>query len=648
MDLFGILAMVGGLALFLYGMQVMGDGLKKTSGGRLETILETLTSNKWKGALLGCLVTAVIQSSSATTVMVVGLVNSGIMKLTQAVGVILGANAGTTITSWILSLTGIESGNFFMQLLKPANFSPVIGIIGIAMIMAGKSEKRRNVGTIMIGFAVLMYGMEAMSAAVEPLADNEKFTGILTMFENPILGMLAGLVLTAIIQSSSASIGILQAISMSGTLTIGAAIPILMGENIGTAVTAMISSVGASKNARRAALMHLYFCILKTSFFMVLFYVINSVVHFPFMTQMANPFIIAVIHSVFNVTAVLIMLPMSDILVKLATRTIPITEDESSTPDEERPLQILDARFLASPSFALEQARTAVCDMAQYAKESLYTAMDLVGGEYVEEKAARVEKLERLVDSYEDQLGTYLVKLSGKTLSTKDSHTLSTLLHCITDFERISDHALNIQQSAREMEKKSLRFSAKAQEELVIFSAAVRNIMNTTVLVFQNEDLSLAQTVEPLEEVIDGLNMEIKRRHIRRLRRGKCTIELGLLLSDITTAYERVADHCSNIAVCLLQVNEDGFDTHEYLERVRETDNAVFQAQVARFEEKYALPKMKKEELEAMPTLVETDKVMTPVPLSALRGEPEKDKAQRKPKKAEKKKEKKEKKQAKE
>ncbi|MDO4283740.1 MAG: Na/Pi cotransporter family protein [Eubacteriales bacterium] len=638
MDLFGILAMVGGLALFLYGMQVMGDGLKKTSGGRLETILETLTSNRWKGALLGCAVTAVIQSSSATTVMVVGLVNSGIMKLSQAVGVILGANVGTTVTSWLLSLTGIESENWVIQLFKPSSFSPVIGIIGIGMLMMAKSEKKRDIGTIMVGFAVLMYGMEAMSAAVEPLAGNEKFTSILTMFSHPILGMLAGLVLTAIIQSSSASIGILQAISMSGTLTIGTAIPILMGENIGTAVTAILSSIGASKNARRAALMHLYFCIIKTTFFMVLFYAVNAIVHFPFMTQIATPFIIAIIHSVFNVAAVMIMLPVSDVLVKLALRTLPVTPDETEGTDEEKPLQILDPRFLSSPSFALEQCKTAAGDMAQYAKESLYIAMDLVL-DYVPEKAKRVDKLERLVDMYEDQLGSYLVKLSGRTLSNKDSHTLSTLLHCISDFERISDHALNIMQSAEELANKPQQFSAKAREELVVFSAAVKNIMNTAVLVFQNDDLELAQTVEPLEEVIDGLNMEIKRRHIRRLRKGKCTIELGFTFSDITTSYERVADHCSNIAVCLLQVNEDGFDTHEYLERVRDIDNPAFQAQVARFEKKYALPKMKKEDVEALPTVADLgDKVMQPVKLSVLEQESRKKKAGKKEAKDKKKK----------
>ena len=588
MDIFGILAMVGGLALFLYGMQVLGDGLKRTSGGRLEEILESLTSNKWKGALLGCVVTAVIQSSSATTVMVVGLVNSGIMKLTQAAGVILGANVGTTVTSWMLSLTGIESSNVFVQLLKPANFSPIVGIIGVIMLMTAKNDKKKDIGTILIGFAVLMFGMETMSSAVEPLAGNEKFTGILTMFSNPILGMLAGLVLTAVIQSSSASIGILQALSMSGTLTIGSAIPILMGENIGTAITAILSSI-------LAAISCPIFLWVGTAFA-------------PFMTELANPFIIAMIHSIFNLSAVIIMLPISEVLVKLAMKTIPVTPDELEDVPVEKSIQILDERFLASPHFALEQCKTAAGDMAEYAREALLLGMGLVT-EFHPEQAKRVENLENLVDSYEDQLGTYLVKLSSRNLSTRDSHTLSTLLHCIGDFERICDHAINLVGYAQEMAEKDLHFSAKAEEELKVFTAAVQDIMNRAVTVFKNDDLKLAKSVEPLEEVIDGLNMEIKRRHIRRLRKGKCTIELGLTLSDITTCYERVADHCSNIAVCLLQVNEDGFDTHGYLEMVRDTDNPEFRAEVAEFEHKYELPRMKKDEIDSLPTIAleETD-----------------------------------------
>ena len=386
---------------------------------------------------------------------------SPLPEVTQAAGVILGANVGTTVTSWMLSLTGIESSNVFVQLLKPANFSPIVGIIGVIMLMTAKNDKKKDIGTILIGFAVLMFGMETMSSAVEPLAGNEKFTGILTMFSNPILGMLAGLVLTAVIQSSSASIGILQALSMSGTLTIGSAIPILMGENIGTAITAILSSMGASKNAKRAALMHLYFCILKTSFFMVLFYLIDAIVHFSFMTELANPFIIAMIHSIFNLSAVIIMLPISEVLVKLAMKTIPVTPDELEDVPVEKSIQILDERFLASPHFALEQCKTAAGDMAEYAREALLLGMGLVT-EFHPEQAKQVENLENLVDSYEDQLGTYLVKLSSRNLSTRDSHTLSTLLHCIGDFERICDHAINLVGYAQEMAEKDLHFSAKA------------------------------------------------------------------------------------------------------------------------------------------------------------------------------------------
>ena len=596
MDIFGILAMVGGLALFLYGMQVLGDGLKRTSGGRLEEILESLTSNKWKGALLGCIVTAVIQSSSATTVMVVGLVNSGIMKLTQAAGVILGANVGTTVTSWMLSLTGIESSNVFVQLLKPANFSPIVGIIGVIMLMTAKNDKKKDIGTILIGFAVLMFGMETMSSAVEPLAGNEKFTGILTMFSNPILGMLAGLVLTAVIQSSSASIGILQALSMSGTLTIGSAIPILMGENIGTAITAILSSMGASKNAKRAALMHLYFCILKTSFFMVLFYLIDAIVHFPFMTELANPFIIAMIHSIFNLSAVIIMLPISEVLVKLAMKTIPVTPDELEDVPVEKSIQILDERFLASPHFALEQCKTAAGDMAEYAREALLLGMGLVT-EFHPEQAKRVENLENLVDSYEDQLGTYLVKLSSRSLNEDDSKTLSILLHSIGDFERISDHAVNISDAAKEIFEKNMKFSEAAEEEIRVYIKALKDIINLANDAFVKEDIQMALKVEPMEEVIDSLNIEVKKRHINRLRKGVCTIELGFVFSDITTNFERISDHCSNVAVSIVQTKNDAaFESHIYLDQLK-AENEVFKEKFEKYKDRYVLPHFDYEDL---------------------------------------------------
>ena len=590
MDFFGLLTMIGGLALFLYGMEVMGDGLSKASGGKLEHILEKLTSNKIKAVLLGAGVTAVIQSSSATTVMVVGFVNSGIMKLTQAIGIIMGANIGTTVTSWILSLSGIESNSFFIQLLKPTSFSPVLAVIGVAFLMFSKKDKLKDAGTIMVGFAVLMFGMDTMSSAVKPLADVPEFTNILTAFSNPLLGLLAGTVLTAVIQSSSASVGILQALCATGSVTYGAAIPIIMGQNIGTCVTAMLSGIGASKNARRAALVHLYFNIIGTAIFMVGFYAIHAVVPFAFMNDAANAAGIAVVHTAFNVFATALLLPFSSWLEKLACLTI---KDDADTLQEQKKesetIQILDSRFLSTPGFALEQCRTAAIDMASYSKEALFLSMELFK-KYSKSAAERVMEIEDKVDRYEDELGTYLVKLSSKNLSGKDSHTLSFLLHNIGDFERISDHAVNIKQAAEEMKEKNLSFSNKASAELDVFTEAVKDIVNTSFLVFQEEDAVLAKKIEPLEEVIDYLNVELKKRHIRRLRKGKCTIEMGFILSDITTSYERVADHCSNIAVSLLEINEDEFDTHEYLETLKTTENDEFKEDVERFEKRYVLP----------------------------------------------------------
>ena len=448
MDFFGVLTMLGGLALFLYGMETMGNGLEKLSGGRLERILEKLTSNPIKAVLLGAGVTAIIQSSSATTVMVVGFVNSGIMKLTQAVGIIMGANIGTTVTSWLLSLTGIESGNFFVQLLKPTSFSPVLALIGVCFIMFSKKEKKKDAGTIMVGFAILMTGMETMSGAVKPLANVPEFTGILTMFSNPVLGMIAGAVLTAIIQSSSASVGILQALCATGAVNFSTALPIIMGQNIGTCVTAMLSGIGASKNAKRAALVHLYFNIIGTVIFMIVFYTINAVVHFSFLDTAASAMGIAVIHSSFNIAATIMLLPFGNGLVKLACLTIPEEKKEAPAQNQEKDaFRLLDQRFLDTPAFAVEQCRQTTIQMAKLARECFFTAVDLLHG-YDDEKAARVEALENLVDRYEDELGTYMVKLGGKNLSKSDSHTVSLLLHCIGDFERISDHGMNLKDSA--------------------------------------------------------------------------------------------------------------------------------------------------------------------------------------------------------
>ena len=589
MDIFSVLTMVGGLALFLYGMQVMGDGLAKVSGGKLERILENLTSNPIKAVLLGAGVTAVIQSSSATTVMVVGFVNSGIMKLNQAVGIIMGANIGTTVTSWILSLSGLQGDNVFVKLCKPSSFSPLLAVIGVIFLLFIKDEKKKDIGAIMVGFAVLMFGMETMSDAVKPLANVPEFTGILTAFSNPVLGMIAGAVLTAIIQSSSASVGILQALCVTGAVSYGVAIPIIMGQNIGTCVTALLSSIGATKNAKRAAMVHLYFNIIGTVVFMVLFYTVNAVVGFSFLGTATNSAGIAVIHSLFNVFATMLLLPFGKGLEKLACLTIRDDVQPAEVEEERKELQLLDSRFLEKPAFAMEQSVHVANKMAEESKRTLFTAMDLLWN-YTEDGAKKVGELENLVDQYEDELGTYLVKLSRQNLSVHDSHTLSIVLHCIGDFERISDHAINIMEAAQEMHDKKLIFSPKAEEELKVFSRAVQDIVEKAYAVFRDQDEKLAQKVEPLEAVVDELNQEVKKRHIRRLREGKCTIELGFILSDITTSLERVADHCSNIAVCVTQVREDTYDTHGYLNSVKNEDSEIFRGLVLEEEEKYFLP----------------------------------------------------------
>ena len=586
MDFFSILTLLGGLAMFLYGMQVMGDGLAKVSGGKLERILENLTSSPIKAVLLGAAVTAVIQSSSATTVMVVGFVNSGIMRLSQAVGVIMGANIGTTATSWILSLAGIESENFFIRLLKPTSFAPILALIGIVLLMFIKNQKKKDIGMIMIGFAVLMFGMESMSGAVKPLADVPEFTNIMTAFSNPLFGVLAGTILTAIIQSSSASVGILQALCMTGAVPYSVALPIIMGQNIGTCVTALLSAIGANKNAKRAAMVHLYFNLIGTAIFMAGFYAINAVVGFSFFSDAANPAGIATLHSVFNITATIILLPFSGVLEKLACLTIKDKKEDVAVSAEDKEFMILESRFLEKPAFALEQSRNAARNMAQDSHKALFTAMKMIDN-YSDEQAERVEAMEAKVDRYEDELGTYLVKLSHKDLSEADSHSLSIMLHCIGDFERISDHAINLMESAQELAKKGLHFSDKAKAELKVLKAAVHDIVDTAYEVFDKQDVGLAEKIEPLEEVVDEVSKEVKRRHVQRLRTGECTIEMGFILSDITTSLERIADHCSNIGVCVTQVREDLYDTHSHLDTVKDSS---FYHELEEVREKYQLP----------------------------------------------------------
>ena len=533
---------------------------------------------------------AVIQSSSATTVMVVGFVNSGIMKLTQAVGIIMGANIGTTITSWILSLTGISSGNVFIKLLKPSSFSPVLAAIGIICMMTGKDgSRKKTIGSILLGFAVLMFGMETMSGAVSPLKDNSTFTGMLTAFSNPVLGMAAGAVLTAIIQSSSASVGILQALCMSGAVTYGTALPIIMGQNIGTCVTALISSVGASKNAKRAAFIHLYFNLIGTVCFMSVFYLINRFLDFPFLSDTAGAAGIAAIHSLFNIGCAIVLFPFADRLVDLATFTVQnakTSEPEQILPEE---LAALDERFLDNSSYAIQLCKNAVIKMAEYSKTAVLLAME-VQAEYAGEKVAEVIRLEQLVDQFEDVIGTYLVKLAGKDLSREDSHLLSVLLHCISDIERISDHAINITEAVDKIQKQGLEFTSQGKQELDSLGIAIRDIMTMTLNALSTGNTTAAADVEPLEEVIDNLVMEMKQRHITRLRSGNCSMEAGLLLEDILTNYERVSDHCSNIAAALIEIQADELDMHRYIDVKIKGSDPHFQKEYLRLKSIYILP----------------------------------------------------------
>ena len=586
MDIFDVLSMVGGLALFLYGMHIMGDALAKMSGGKLEKVLERLTSNKWSAVLLGAGVTAVIQSSGATTVMTVGFVNAGLMNLTQAISVIMGANIGTTATSWLLSLSGIDGGSFFLQMLKPTSFTPILAVIGAILVVFCKSEKKHNIGTILLGFAILT----AMSSAVEPLKDVPQFTQILTKFENPLLGVIAGFVLTTIMQSSSVSVGILQALCSTGAVSYALALPIIMGQNIGSCTTAMISSVGASKDAKRAAAVHFYFNVIGTVVFMLVFYISNAFVHYAFLPQAANEVGIATIHSIFNIAATIVLLPLSGFLEFLAVKTIKDDdEEEDELSKHDKVLQLLDPVFLERPGFAIMQCRKVASEMAELSMKSVGRAVGLLTA-YDEEIAERIRKEEDTVDKYEDQLGTYLLRLSTKDLSKEDGHRLSLMLHSLGDIERISDLAVNILLAVEQMHKKELIFSKKAMDELAVYSKALKDILTMTVDAFEQNDRYKAALVQPLEELMDDMNKELKKRHVKRLRKGKCTIELGLSLSDISDTYERISDHCSNIATCVIQVEDDELDAHEHRKEVKEQDAKWYDEQYRAYEQKYALP----------------------------------------------------------
>lgn len=586
MDFFHLLNMIGGLALFLYGMKTMGDALSKLAGGKLEQVLEHMTNNPVKAVLLGAGVTAVIQSSSATTVMVVGFVNSGIMKLSQAVGVIMGANIGTTVTSWILSLAGIEGSSFFVRLLKPSSFTPILALVGIILLMFVKNDRKNDVGTILLGFAVLMFGMDTMSNAVKPLADIPEFTGLFTAFENPVLGMVVGAVLTAVIQSSSASVGILQAMCVTGSVSIGAALPVIMGQNIGTCVTALISGVGASKNARRASLVHLYFNLIGTLAFMGVFYGINWFVHFDFLSHAATGATIAIIHSVFNIAATVFLLPLSGWLEKLAYLTIPVGEDEARDENRQQEQTLLDERFLERPAFAVAQCKNAVCEVAGLAEEAMALAAKSAGS-FEGKEIDRVLQIEDLVDARQDEISAYLAKLSVKPLSEKDSHLVGKFGRCIIDFERITDYLKGIAITLQKMEGRKEHFSRKASAEKDLIFGAAYEIVENTVRCFVHEDKDLAAQVDPLYEVITSLKEEIRTNHNRRLAKGKCSVELGMALTDIVTSLERIAGHCSNIAEEEIAAETDSYALHQYARTHRES-NELYREQVEAYKKKYS------------------------------------------------------------
>ncbi len=582
-----VLSMISGLVMFMFGMNILSTALEKLAGGKIEKLLDKMTSNRFKGVLLGAAVTALVQSSSATTVMLVGFVNSGLMKLSQVISVIMGANIGTTATAWLVSLSSIggEGSDFLSTLFSFDTVVVILAVIGIVLVMFTKSDKKKTTGTIFVGFALLMFGMDMMSGAVVGLKDNESFCNIMTMFSNPILGVMVGALLTAILQSSSVSIGILQSISnRTGLVTYSIALPIILGQNIGTCITALLSSIGANKNARRVAIVHLYFNIIGTVVFLALFYTINAFIDLPFMEQQLNSVGIAIIHTTFNVLATSLFLPFTKQLEKLACLTIKDKEEEES-----KSVPMLDKRFLNTPSVAIEQCRNAAYKMAELTEETLMKSLDLIK-QYDPKIAQKIIENENTIDIYEDTIGSYILKISSKNLSEADSRVMSNLLHTIGDLERISDHAVNIVEAAEEMYTKKIKFSSAAETEIAIMIKAVREILEMSFRSFTTSDIALAKDVEPLEDVIDTLRTELKNRHVKRLRDGICTIELGFILQDMLTNLERVSDHCSNIAVCLIQIHENSLDTHEYMNELKKLEKSEFMDEFNQYKEKYVLP----------------------------------------------------------
>ncbi len=582
MGIFEIFALIGGLALFLYGMDLMGDSLKKLAGGKLESILAKLTSNRFKGFLLGFAVTAIIQSSSATTVMLVGFVNSGIMKLGQTISIIMGANIGTTVTSWLLSTTEIDgTASVVLKLLKPDSFTPILAGVGLLMMMMSKKDKHKNTGAMLMGFAILMFGMDMMSGAVSGLKDNEAFKNLLTMFSNPVLGILVGTIFTAIIQSSSASVGVLQALSLSCAIPFSTALPVILGQNIGTTITPIISSVNGNTDSKRVALTCLYIKMAGVIIFSALFYAINAVFPFEFLKSNASPSTIAIFHTAFNIFSTIILLPFCSLFEKLAIKTVKGKKEEK----EADVFATLDERFLEIPSFAVEKCRDLVGDMARISTDAFAKATKLLDS-FSEEEFAEVDRLESLVDKYEDKTSSYLVKIAASDLSSKDSKVVSELLHCIGDIERISDHALNIAEVAKEVYDKKISFSEKAKEDIAVITAAASEILDLATAALVNDDIDMAKRVEPLEQVIDRLKRKIKAGHITRLQQGDCTMELGFILSDLLTNYERISDHCSNIAVCFIEIANDSFEAHEYLNQIK-SGEGEFVSMYESYKQKY-------------------------------------------------------------
>ncbi len=586
MTIFDVLTLLGGLAMFLFGMNVMGSSLEKISGGKLESILEKMTNNRIKGVLLGMIVTAVIQSSGAVTVMAVGFVNSGIMALRQVIGIIMGANIGTTVTAWILSLTGIDAdSNIFIQLLKPSSFAPLLAFIGIVIFMFAKSEKKKSISTILLGFALLMIGMDTMSNSVEGLKNIPEFTGILTKFSNPVLGIAAGFLLTTVMQSSSASVGILQALSATGAVSVSAAFPIVLGQNIGSCTTVLLSSVGANKNAKRAAGAHLVFNVIGVVLASALFYGANAIFDLPFIEEAVGPASIAIIHSVFNIFTTIILFPFGTLLEKLMCIII---KDDPQEGIKEEDTGLVDDRFLRSPAYALDKIKEQCDEMALLAKKNISMSIDFIKF-YSKIKDEKIKENEKLLDQYEDALETYLLKISALDLSIEDSMRASKYSHAIGNFERIGDYGVNILKTKRKMHMEKIHFSADANKELDIMGRAVKEIIENSTNAFINNDIDLAQTIEPLEQVINNLKAQLRAKHSKRMSDGECSIENGMLFFDIINSFERIADHCSNLAVCIIELSQGSYKTHSYLKGVKTSDNKYFMESFEEYLNKYAV-----------------------------------------------------------